>query len=172
MAPHHELIEILCEIGEFISQKNGKHHIRKTGKEFLTMPSPIQQLCLFQLYWDLLDWNYFYDRDDDDTLHWINTLQENRLQLLVLLYELKGPIDRDEFCSFMGHQLQFSPTPETTAIITATCLDPLILFGVAEQTQSNPPLISLRDMGRQFCDVIREQQGGGRPTVTKSSAEL
>lgn len=157
--PDEEFIDILCELGKLTLNHTDTPLLLKRGKEFLAMPPTLQQLSLFQSYWDLLDWNYLFEEDNPQVTH----LQDNRLNVLVLLYELQGAIETSEFCTFLGQKLGFDNPVTSHRIIIDTCLDPMVLFGIAEYVDdpTNPleKRIGLTEMGRQSTQLICQQSG-------------
>ncbi len=158
-SPDSEFIDILCDLGKLTLNGTGKTLLLKRGKEFLTMPPTLQRLSLFQTYWDLLDWNYLFDEDNPQITH----LQDNRLNVLVLLYELQGAIEISEFCTFLGHKLGVDDPIAFQQIIIDTCLDPMVLFGIAEYAEDPNNMlekrIGLTEMGRQSTQLICDQSG-------------
>lgn len=64
--PYLDYIDVLARFSNILRKYKNKLIITKTGMEFLTWDFVIQYMLLFMVYWNVLDWQYFFPYVDED----------------------------------------------------------------------------------------------------------
>jgi len=149
-------INALCYVSKLTQNRKGKKVITKNGKNFLASTPEAQFIGAFHSFFEELNWDYFCYRERD--FDPMERLQANRMNVLILLYDIPDWIDINEFCSFVSDKLGVDNREDGISVINQIFLKYLERFGMIEvHKQSNDQKagrIRLSQLGRVVCEFI------------------